>query len=200
MGFFVPAIARRVHSECLDVLIDNKKGIADHGEFPDYGEVRRGRGVQLYQPVYRRSRDEDPTLAGGAQHARTGAVRTAARCRAQARMLERWELEESWLVVGAASMRALAFTRTNVRAGEKTVGSMVIFQAVAVREATPEERKQLQEARKAQKIQAKQRRAQRQAEKQAASEAATRRGGRRRQRTRHPADSAEGSGCPQSMK
>src|SRR5215467_14807981 len=87
-------------------------------------------------------------------------------------LLERWELEESWLVVGAASMRALAFIRSNVRAGEKAVGSMVIFQAVAVREATPEERKQLQEARKAQKIQAKQRRAQRQAEKQAAREAA----------------------------
>src|SRR5690242_20620469 len=87
-------------------------------------------------------------------------------------LLERWELEESWLVVGASGMRALAFTRSNVRAGEKTVGSMVIFQAVAVREATPEERKQLQEARKAQKIQAKQRRAQRQAEKQAAREAA----------------------------
>src|SRR5690242_3847511 len=65
----------------------------------------------------------------------------------KAELLERWELEESWLVVGAnsmralaftRSMRALAFTRSNVRAGEKTVGSMVIFQAVAVREATPE--------------------------------------------------------------
>ena len=66
-------------------------------------------------------------------------------------LLERWELEESWLVVGASGLRVLAFTRTNVRAGEKTVGSMVIFQAVAVREATPEERKQLQEARKAQR-------------------------------------------------
>jgi hypothetical protein len=70
-------------------------------------------------------------------------------------------------------MRALAFTRSNVRAGEKALGSMVIFQAVAVREASLEERKQLQEARKAQKIQAKQRRAQRPAEKQAAREAAT---------------------------
>jgi hypothetical protein len=87
-------------------------------------------------------------------------------------LLKRWELEESWLVVGAASMRALAFTRSNVRAGEKAVGSMVIFQAVAVREATADERKQLHETRKAQKIQAKQRRAQRQAEKQAAREAA----------------------------
>jgi hypothetical protein len=86
--------------------------------------------------------------------------------------LERWELEESWLVVSAEGMRALAFTRSNVRAGEKAVGSMVIFQAAAVREASPEERKQLQEARKAQKIQAKQRRAQRQAEKQASRDAA----------------------------
>jgi hypothetical protein len=87
-------------------------------------------------------------------------------------LLERWELEESWLVVSAESMRALAFTRSNVRAGEKAVGSMVIFQAAAVREATSDVRKQLQEARKAQKIQAKQRRAQRQAEKQSAREAA----------------------------
>jgi hypothetical protein len=87
-------------------------------------------------------------------------------------LLERWELEESWLVVSADSMRALAFARSNVRAGEKAVGSMVIFQAAAVREASAEERKQLQEARKAQKAIAKQRRAQRQAEKQAAREAA----------------------------
>jgi hypothetical protein len=65
-------------------------------------------------------------------------------------------------------MRALAFTRSNVRAGEKAIGPMVIFQAAAVREASPEERKQLQEARKAQKIQAKQRRAQRKAERDAA--------------------------------
>jgi hypothetical protein len=43
---------------------------------------------------------------------------------------------------------------------------------VAVREATTEERKQLQEARKAQKLQAKQHRAQRQAERQAEKQAA----------------------------
>jgi hypothetical protein len=83
-------------------------------------------------------------------------------------ILERWELDESWLVVSADGMRALAFTRSNVRAGEKAVGSMVIFQAAAVREASPEERKQLQEARKVQKVQAKQRRAQRKAERDAA--------------------------------
>ena len=85
-------------------------------------------------------------------------------------LLERWELEESWLVVSADSMRALAFARSNVRAGEKAVGSMVIFQAAAVREASPEERKQLQEARKVQKVQAKQRRAQRKAERDAAKQ------------------------------
>jgi hypothetical protein len=84
--------------------------------------------------------------------------------------LERWELEESWLVVSADAMRALAFARTNVRAGEKAVGSLVIFQAAEVREASTEERKQLQEARKAQKIQAKQRSAQRKAERDAAKQ------------------------------
>ena len=86
--------------------------------------------------------------------------------------LSAWELEESWLVVSADGMRALAFERSNARAGEKPVGALVVFQAVAVREATAEERKQLQEARKAQKLQAKQRRAQRQAEKQAAKSGA----------------------------
>jgi hypothetical protein len=85
--------------------------------------------------------------------------------------LSAWELDESWLVVSADGMRALAFERSNARTGEKPVGALVIFQAVAVREATAEERKQLQEARKAQKLQAKQRRAQRQAEKQAAKAA-----------------------------
>jgi hypothetical protein len=87
-------------------------------------------------------------------------------------LLERWELDESWLVVSADDMRALAFERSNARAGEKPVGALVVFQAVEAREASPEERKRLQEARKAQKIAAKQRRAQRQAEKQVAREAA----------------------------
>jgi hypothetical protein len=85
--------------------------------------------------------------------------------------LSAWELEESWLVVSADGMRALAFERSNARAGEKPVGAMVIFQAVAAREATSDERKQLQEARKAQKLQAKQRRAQRQAERKAQKDA-----------------------------
>jgi hypothetical protein len=86
--------------------------------------------------------------------------------------LSTWELDESWLVVSAEGMRALAFQRSNARAGEKPVGALVVFQAVAVREATTEERKQLQEARKAQKLQAKQHRAQRQAERQAEKQAA----------------------------
>jgi GAF domain-containing protein len=77
-------------------------------------------------------------------------------------------------------MRAIAYTRQNVRAGEKPVGSLVVFNAVEVREATPDERKHLQAARKAQKIAAKQRRAARQAakdaEKQAARDAATSQG------------------------
>src|SRR5215813_10548541 len=83
--------------------------------------------------------------------------------------LDRWELEESWVVVSAEAMRALAFERTNARAGEKPVGALVVFQAVDVREATADERKQLQAARKAQKVAAKQRRAARAAEKQAGS-------------------------------
>lgn len=61
--------------------------------------------------------------------------------------LSKWELDESWLIVSAEGMRALAFERSNARAGEKPVGGLVIFQAVAIREATSDERKQLQEAR-----------------------------------------------------
>src|SRR5215472_14405355 len=87
-------------------------------------------------------------------------------------LLERWELEESWVVVSAEGMRALAFERSNARAGEKPVGALVVFQAVDVREASADERKQLQAARKAQKIAAKQRRAQRQAERAAAQQSA----------------------------
>jgi hypothetical protein len=86
-------------------------------------------------------------------------------------LLNQWELEESWLVVSATGMRALAFKRTNARAGEKDVGSMVIFAGAAAREATPDERKQLQVARKAQKVVAKQRRATRAAEKAATKQA-----------------------------
>ena len=81
--------------------------------------------------------------------------------------LDRWELEESWIVITADAMRALAFERANIRAGEKPVGALVVFQAVDAREATADERKQLQAARKAQKIAAKQRRAARAAERQA---------------------------------
>src|SRR5262249_33120834 len=83
-------------------------------------------------------------------------------------ILDRWELDEAWVVVSADSMRALAFERNNARAGEKPVGALVVFQASDVREATADERKQLQAARKVQKVAAKQRRAARYAEKQAA--------------------------------
>ncbi len=85
--------------------------------------------------------------------------------------LDKWELEESWVVVSAEGMRALAFERSNVRAGEKAVGSLVVFQASAVREASSDERRDLQQARKAQKVKSKQARAARQAEKQAKKEA-----------------------------
>jgi hypothetical protein len=83
-------------------------------------------------------------------------------------VLERWELEETWLVVSANSMRALGFTRSNARPGEKAVGALVIFQATDVREATEDERRALMEARKISKLQAKQRRAARKAERDAA--------------------------------
>src|SRR5215813_19455 len=56
-------------------------------------------------------------------------------------MLDRWELEESWVVVSADAMRALAFERANARAGEKPVGTLVVFQAIEAREATADERK-----------------------------------------------------------
>src|SRR5215813_4848170 len=55
--------------------------------------------------------------------------------------LDRWELEESWVVVSADAMRALAFERANARAGEKPVGTLVVFQAIEAREATADERK-----------------------------------------------------------
>ena len=79
-------------------------------------------------------------------------------------ILEQWEMEETWLVVSANTMRALGFTRSNARPGEKAVGALVIFQATDVREATADERRALMEARKVSKLQAKQRRAARKAE------------------------------------
>ncbi len=82
-------------------------------------------------------------------------------------ILERWELEEAWVVVGADRLRAIGFKRSNARPGEKEAGALVVFQASEIREATSEERKQLQAARKAAKLQAKERRAKRAALKQA---------------------------------
>jgi Sec-independent protein translocase protein TatA len=87
----------------------------------------------------------------------------------KAEVLERWELEETWLVISANSMRALGFARSNARPGERAVGALVIFQATDVREATADERRALMEARKVSKLQAKQRRAQRKAERDAAN-------------------------------
>src|SRR4029450_9894512 len=78
-------------------------------------------------------------------------------------ILEQWEMEETWLVVAAKTMRALGFTRRRARPGEKAVGALVIFQASEVREATADERRALMEARKVSKLQAKQRRGARQA-------------------------------------
>jgi hypothetical protein len=54
-------------------------------------------------------------------------------------LLDKWELEETWLVVSAEGMRALALQRNNVRAGQKPVAALVVFQAAEVREATLEE-------------------------------------------------------------
>jgi hypothetical protein len=82
--------------------------------------------------------------------------------------LEQWEMDETWVVVSANTMRALGFTRANARPGEKLVGALDIFQATDVREATADERRALVEARKVSKLQAKQRRAARKAERDAA--------------------------------
>src|SRR5258708_3313459 len=94
-------------------------------------------------------------------------------------VLDRWELEESWVVVSADGMRALAFERHNARAGEKPVGALVVFQggdvgeaAAAGRKALQKARKALQRARKAKKIAAKQRRGARAAEKRATKQEA----------------------------
>jgi hypothetical protein len=64
-------------------------------------------------------------------------------------LLAQWELEESWLLVSASSMRALSFRRTNPRPGEKELSAFVVFAATSVREVSAEERKQLQAAEKA---------------------------------------------------
>jgi hypothetical protein len=53
-------------------------------------------------------------------------------------LLERWEMEESWVTVSADGFRAIGFTRSNPKANEKAAGALVVFQAAAVREATAE--------------------------------------------------------------
>ncbi len=85
--------------------------------------------------------------------------------------LEQWEMDETWIVIQADALRQLGFERKQARAGESAVGAMVIFQAVEIREATPEERKSLNEHRKAQKVKQKQARTKRQAERKAQREA-----------------------------
>jgi hypothetical protein len=81
--------------------------------------------------------------------------------------LERWELEESWVVVEASSFRQMAFARSNTRPGESAFGAMLAFQAATVREATADERRDLAQARREAKAHAKEQRAKRQAERQA---------------------------------
>lgn len=83
-------------------------------------------------------------------------------------LLDKWELDEAWVVVGSESMRTLAFARSNVRAGEKAVGALVVFRGLEAREVTADERRNLQTARRQQKQQAKARRAQRRAEREQA--------------------------------
>jgi hypothetical protein len=85
--------------------------------------------------------------------------------------LERWELEESWVVVEASGFRQMAFARSNARPGESAFGAMLAFQAATVREATADERRDLAEARREAKVHAKELRAKRQAERQAERQA-----------------------------
>jgi hypothetical protein len=80
-------------------------------------------------------------------------------------ILDRWELEETWVMVSSDSLRANAFT------GAKGPTALVTFNAVEVREATQEERAKLQQARKAVKQKNKQARAQRKAERDAQKKA-----------------------------
>src|SRR5262245_44403715 len=54
-------------------------------------------------------------------------------------ILERWELDEAWVVVGADRLRAIGFKRPNARPGEKEAGALVVFQASEIREASAEE-------------------------------------------------------------
>src|SRR5258708_11859944 len=76
-------------------------------------------------------------------------------------LLDKWELEEAWIVVSADGIRALGFARTNARAGEKAVGALGVFQASEVREARANDRRALRQARKARKVRAKRHRSQR---------------------------------------
>ncbi len=79
--------------------------------------------------------------------------------------MDKWELEETWVVVQADVMRSAAFE------GSNGATALVSFNGIEIREATTAERKELQNARKAAKIKAKQRRADAKAAKAAAKEA-----------------------------
>lgn len=81
--------------------------------------------------------------------------------------LEKWEMEEAWVAASANSMRALGFERKNARPGEAKAGALVVFQLSEIREASAEERKQLQQQRKADKLRVKAERARRAEEKKA---------------------------------
>src|SRR5260221_13956709 len=56
-----------------------------HVVLRDYGQGRRGQRVELHVAGDRGGRHEDPAIAGGAEHARAGALRAAARGRTQDR-------------------------------------------------------------------------------------------------------------------
>src|SRR5258706_3486864 len=49
---------------------------------------------------------------------------------------ERWELEETYVVVGADRLRAIGYKRPNPRPGEKEAGAMVVFHAHEIRQDT----------------------------------------------------------------
>jgi hypothetical protein len=146
---------------------DMKEEPKTHGELCDYRQGRADRRVELHCAVHREVVTKiQLTLNVPGMQDRV-LCEMPLDVAPKPDILEQWEMEESWLVVSANTMRALGFTRSNVRPGEKPVGALVIFQATEVREATADERRALMEARKVSKLQAKQRRAARKAERDA---------------------------------
>jgi hypothetical protein len=80
-------------------------------------------------------------------------------------LMEKWELDEPWVVVQADSMRANAFE------GNRGATALVSFNGVDIHEASADERKKLQSARKEVKQKNKTRRVQAKAEREAARKA-----------------------------